>query len=109
MGRRVAVWIALSLTNDLLRIFVFADSKKDRLPQFPIARPLREFDLRHELRIHPVHFLHYRRSDSLNPGAALFRWKIDKWTIVTFLRAKFLVQDRQRLFGETASDFSGEL
>src|SRR5258708_20030506 len=40
--------------------------------------------------------------------AALVGWKIDKRTVVMLFLAKFLVQHRQRLLGEPASDFAGE-
>src|SRR4029077_15589363 len=88
--------------------FVFAHAEEDRLAKFPIAGPLRELDLSDEFGIHPAHFFHHRRSDSLDPFTVILRRKIDKRTVVAFFFAKFLGQDRQSLCRETASDFAGK-
>src|SRR5438477_6891324 len=90
------------------RCLVFTHAEENRLSQFLIAGPLGEFDFGDKLGIHPVHFFHHRRCNSLHPLAALFGWKIDKRTVVPLFPAKFLVQHRQRLLGEPASDFAGE-
>jgi hypothetical protein len=40
--------------DHLIRALVFADSDKGRMTQVPIARPLDELNLDHDLRLHPM-------------------------------------------------------
>jgi hypothetical protein len=85
----------LSFLCHRARILVFAEAYEDGLSQLIIASPLGELDLRDEFWIYPMHPPHHRRRNSLDPRAALFGWKINKWTGIAFLFAEFLVQDRQ--------------
>src|SRR6202030_578124 len=70
--------------------------------------PLGEFDFCHENWIHPMHLLHHRWRNSLDPLAALFRGQIRKWTIVAFFLLKFPVHNRQRLCRKSRPDLAGK-
>src|SRR5437660_12104145 len=89
-------------------VLIFAHAEENWLAKFSVACPLREFDFRDEFWIHPVHLFHHGRRDSLHPFASLFRWKIDKRTVLAFFFAKFSGQGRQRLRSEAAADLAGE-
>ncbi len=60
-----------ALAYDFARLLIFAQTEKYRLTQFPISRPLREFDLRNENGIEPMHFAHHAGRDALHPLPAL--------------------------------------
>src|ERR1044072_611218 len=85
----------LTFAHDVLGIFVVAKCDENRLSKFFIASPFSKFDLGDELGVYPMHLVHHRGRDALDPGAALFRWKIDKGTIVPFFVPEFLIQHRQ--------------
>jgi hypothetical protein len=45
------------------RLFIISQPDETRMPQMPIGRPLREFDLRNEPRIEPLALFHLLASD----------------------------------------------
>src|SRR5205814_2491727 len=78
---------ARTLAHHLPRIFVVPQTKKNRLAQLQIARPLGELQLANQLRVGPGAFAHLAWCDALHPLPILFRRQIGKRTIVTELRA----------------------
>ena len=61
--------ITSSFPRHVLRLLVIAQGDKARVPEVIVRRPLREFELPDEDRLHPATVLHLRRRQSYTPPA----------------------------------------
>ena len=61
--------ITSSFPHHVLRLLVITQSDKARVPEVIVRRPLREFELPDEDRLHPATVLHLRRRQSYTPPA----------------------------------------
>src|SRR5438067_6086860 len=82
-------------TDDLIWLFIFAQTQKNWRAELSVAGPFREFDFAYQDRIYPMHFAHYRWRDSLHPFSVLLRRKVDKGAIVALFLSEFLMQHGQ--------------
>ena len=72
--------LARLLPHHLIRILVLSDSKKDRLAEAVIPRPLREFYLANHCRFDPMATLHFGSSQPLIPATSAGCWQVKKGT-----------------------------
>ena len=56
------------------------------MPQAVLGRPLDESDLRHELRLRPLHFAHLISRDACAPSPDIGVRKIGKWALLNLQR-----------------------
>ena len=101
--------VSLTQRWSFLRILVFPDSKKDRLTETVIPRPLREFYLADHHRLDPMAPLHFGSGQSLVPTAPASRREVKKGTLFDPDFFQFRKETAQKLIAKAGSDSAANL
>jgi hypothetical protein len=96
------------LTDDILGLFVRAQSEENRLPNLIVQGPLGKLDLGDQDRLDPNTTFHDCRRDPLAPTSAPFLWQVYKRATVTPDPLQAGIELRQEFVGESGADSAGE-
>jgi hypothetical protein len=115
-GKLVGLGLAGRLNCPLARLFlnhfrrtlIFPDSKKNRLSETVIPRPLREFYLTDHHRLDPVAPLHFGGGQSLVPTVSASRRNIEKRPVCNANFIEISGQRTQKLVIEPGADSLGK-
>src|SRR6266478_9165725 len=76
--------------------------------QAVLGRPFYESDLRHELRLRPVHLAHLIRRDAPAPSPDISVRKIGEWAVLNLQWLQLAQNLAANVWDEARSDLSGE-
>src|SRR5437879_8459243 len=100
--------------RDLLRLpphfpggLIKSQAEECGVPQPVIGRPFYESDLRHELRLCPVHLLHLISRDAPAPSPDIRVRKIGKWALLNLQRFQLAENFAANVWNEARSHRSG--
>src|ERR1700694_2975366 len=107
---------AVTLDCDLLGLpphfpdgLIKSQAEECGVSQAVLGRPFYESDLRHELRLRPVHLAHLLRRDAPAPSPDISVCKIGEWAVLNLQRFQFDESLAANMWDEARSDLSSEV
>src|ERR1700682_3343644 len=98
----------LGLPPDFPGGLIKSQAEECGVPQAVFRRPFYETDLRHELRLRPVHLAHLIRRDAPAPSPDISVRKIGKWAVLNLQRFQLAENLAANVWDEARSHLSGE-